>query len=165
VLSWAAAPTPISWSFISGVAVDDDEELARLLTEARTGDQQALGALLARLRAWVRHRAQGLLGRRLAARLDGSDVVQDVHLRAFEHFDQFRGDSVPQLRAWVEEILQNVITDCRRRHGAGKRDADAEVAGGDLFPGLPADATSYRPGGHSGGGRLLPRHHGPPGDV
>jgi RNA polymerase sigma factor (sigma-70 family) len=122
--------------------MDDNEELAGLLIEARKGNKQALGALLAQLRPWVRWQAQGLLGQRLVARLDGSDIVQDVHLRALEHFDQFRGDSVPQLRAWVKTILRNIITDCRRRHGADGRDVDAEVAGGDRFPYLEADATT-----------------------
>jgi RNA polymerase sigma-70 factor, ECF subfamily len=127
---------------ISGVVVDDNEELAGLLNEARKGDQQALGALLVRLRGWVRGWAQGQLGQRLLARLDGSDIVQDVHLRALERFDQFRGDSVPQLRAWVAEILKNVVIDCFRRQRAGGRDPDLEVAGGDLFRGLAADATT-----------------------
>jgi RNA polymerase sigma-70 factor (ECF subfamily) len=122
--------------------MDDNEELAPLLAEARKGNRQSLGALLAQMRPWVRWQAQGLLGQRLAARLDGSDVVQDVHLRALECFDQFRGDSVPQLRAWVETILRNILTDCRRRQGAGKRDRDREVPGGDLFAGLAADATT-----------------------
>lgn len=111
----------------------DDEDLTRLLTEARKGVKQALGAVLALLRPWMRHQAEGLLGQRLRARMDGSDVVQEVHVRAFERFDQFRGESVPQLRVWVGEILNNVVTDCRRRHGAGKRDAGREE-GGDLLP-------------------------------
>jgi RNA polymerase sigma-70 factor (ECF subfamily) len=124
------------------VVVDDNEELAGLLAEARKGDHQALGVLLVRLRGWVRGWAQGQLGQRLLARLDGSDIVQDVHLRAVERFDQFRGDSVPQLRAWVAEVLNNVLIDCFRRQHAGGRDPDLEVAGGDLFSGLAADATT-----------------------
>ena len=122
--------------------MDDNEELACLLTEARKGDRQALGDLFLRLRDWVRHCAQNRLGQRLGARVDGSDIAQEVHLRAWRSFDQFQGESVPELMGWVEEILQNAITDCRRRHGAEKRDADAEVAGGDLFTGLSANATT-----------------------
>jgi RNA polymerase sigma-70 factor (ECF subfamily) len=126
--------------------MDDNEELAGLLTEARNGSKRALGALLAQLRPWVRGQAQSQLGQRLVARLDGSDIVQDVHLRALEHFDQFQGDSVPQLRAWVQTILRNIITDCRRRHGADGRDIGAEVAGGDRFPNLEAEATTLSEG-------------------
>jgi RNA polymerase sigma-70 factor (ECF subfamily) len=122
--------------------MDDNEELTSLLAEARKGNKQALGALLAQLRPWLRRQAQALLGHRLAARLDGSDIVQDIHLRALEHFDQFQGDSVLRLQAWIAEILRNVITDCRRRQGAGKRNRDKEVPGGDLFSGLAAHATT-----------------------
>jgi RNA polymerase sigma-70 factor (ECF subfamily) len=120
----------------------DNEELTRLLTEARKGNKQALGAMLVELRPWMRRQAEGLLGQRLRARIDGSDIVQDVHLRAFEHFGQFQGDSVPRLRVWVEEILRNVITDCCRRHGAGKRDAEREMGGGDLISQLDGHGTT-----------------------
>jgi RNA polymerase sigma-70 factor (ECF subfamily) len=122
--------------------VDDNDELAGLLTEARKGKRQALGALLAQMRPWVRWQAQGLLGQRLAARLDGSDIVQDVHLRAFERFGQFGGDSVPQLRAWVAEILWNIVRDCVRRHGAGRRDLGREERGEVLFDGLRCGDTT-----------------------
>jgi RNA polymerase sigma-70 factor, ECF subfamily len=122
--------------------MDYNEELASLLTEARKGNKQALGALLALMRPWMRWQAEGLLGQRLRARVDGSDLVQDVHVRAFEHFGQFHGDSVAQLRVWVEEILRNVIADCRRRHGAGKRDAGREEGGGDLISHLEGHGTT-----------------------
>jgi RNA polymerase sigma-70 factor (ECF subfamily) len=119
----------------------DDKELAALLSEAQKGDKPALGALLDGLRPWVRQRADELLGQRLGARLDCSDVTQEVHIRVWECFEQFRGNSVPQLMAWVEQILRTIVTDCRRRHGAGKRDAGREM-GGEPFRGLPGDGTT-----------------------
>lgn len=122
--------------------MDENEDLDRLLVEARKGNQQALGDLLQRLRDWVRQCAWSRLGQRLGARVDASDIAQDVSLRVWRCFDQFQGGSVPEFLGWVEEIIQNAITDCRRRHGADKRDADAEVAGGALFPALAADATT-----------------------
>jgi RNA polymerase sigma-70 factor (ECF subfamily) len=84
----------------------------------------------------------GLLGQRLGARPDGSGVAQEVHLRAWAGFDQFAGQTVPQLLAWIEQVLQNAVSDCRRRHGAGKRDAGQEVAGAELFQGMAGDGTS-----------------------
>jgi RNA polymerase sigma-70 factor, ECF subfamily len=122
--------------------VYDDEELTRLLTEARKGNKQALGTMLAQLRPWMRWQAESLLGQRLRARFDGSDIVQDVHVRAFEHFDQFQGDSVAGLRGWVEEILRNIITDCRRRNGAAKRDAGREEGGAELISNLQGQGTT-----------------------
>jgi RNA polymerase sigma-70 factor, ECF subfamily len=104
----------------------DNEELACLLAEAKKGNEQALGDILMQLRPWMRWQAEGLLGQRLRARVDGSDIVQDVFCRAIERFGQFDGNSVPQLRAWVEEILWNIVRDCLRRQLAGKRDAGRE---------------------------------------
>ena len=87
-------------------------------------------------------RAEGRLGSRLGARLDASDVAQEVCLRACRAFDQLDGNTVPQFLAWIDEILRNVITDSRRQHGAGKRDADREVVEGHLCCDLPADGTT-----------------------
>ncbi|HEY7330667.1 MAG TPA: sigma-70 family RNA polymerase sigma factor [Gemmataceae bacterium] len=120
----------------------DNEELARLLNEARKGNKRALGHMLMQLRPWIRRQAEGLLGQRLRARMDGSDIVQDVHVRAFEHFGQFQGDSLARLNVWVEEILRNVITDCRRRHGAGKRDAGREQGDGDQLSHMQGHGTT-----------------------
>jgi RNA polymerase sigma-70 factor (ECF subfamily) len=122
--------------------VDDNDEFEHLLARARAGDKPALNALLERLRARVRQRAHGLLGPRLAARLDASDIAQEVDLQAWANLGQLEGQTVPQLLAWVDKIVQNIITDRRREHGAKRRDAKLEVAGGDLFPGIAADATT-----------------------
>lgn len=120
----------------------DNDELSRLLSDARKGDRQALGAMLALLRPWMRVQAEMLLGQRLRARMDGSDIVQDVHVRAIEHFDAFKGESVPQLRVWLVEIVRNVITDCVRRHGADKRDAGREEGGGQQISHLKGQGTT-----------------------
>ena len=122
--------------------MDDNEELAGLLAEARKRDGPARAALLERLRPWVRQRAQGLLGQHLGARVDCSDITQDVHIRVWQRLDQFRGDSVPQLLAWVGKMIDNAVTDCFRHHGAEKRDAGAEAAGTDPCPALSAKGTT-----------------------
>lgn len=114
----------------------DDEELARLLIEARNGDKSALGALLAQLRPWVRWQAEGLLGQHLRARIDGSDIVQDVHVRAFERFDQLRGESVPELRAWIKTILRRILADRNRDPKALREE------GGNRLPDEPATGTT-----------------------
>jgi RNA polymerase sigma-70 factor, ECF subfamily len=116
----------------------DDEELVRLLTEARKDNKtnSALGALLAQLRPWMRWQAEGLLGQRLRARIDGSDIVQDVHVRAFERFNQFRGESVPELRAWIKTILRRIVANHIRGPKAVAED------GGDRLPDVPATGTT-----------------------
>ncbi|HTU20805.1 MAG TPA: sigma-70 family RNA polymerase sigma factor [Gemmataceae bacterium] len=114
----------------------DDEELARLLTEARKENKTALGTLLAQLRPWVRWQAEGLLGQRLRARIDGSDIAHDVHIRAFERFDQFRGESVPELRAWIKTILRRMLADRNRDPKALGEEGD------NRLPDVPATGTT-----------------------
>jgi RNA polymerase sigma-70 factor (ECF subfamily) len=135
----AAAPNVLG---LLEVSVDKEDELAQLLNEARAGNRQALSVLLDRLRPEMRQRAQARLGNRLLARLDGSDIAQEIYLRAWQNFGDLQGDTVGHLLAWLEEIFKNVITDCRRRHGALKRDAAREVSGDDLFCGLMGDGTT-----------------------
>jgi hypothetical protein len=35
--------------------------------------------------------------------VDRSDIAQDVHVQIWECFDQFHGETVPQLLAWVDQ--------------------------------------------------------------
>lgn len=122
--------------------MEKEDQLAQLLNEARGGNRQALSVLLDRLRPEMRQRAHARLGHRLLARLDGSDIAQEIYLRAWRSFSDLRGDTVGHLLAWLEGIFENVITDCRRRHGAVKRDAARDVTGDGLFCSLMGDGTT-----------------------
>ena len=65
---------------------------AQLLSEARQhGD---LNALLELYRSYVKLLARVQLGNRVAGKLDASDVVQEVFLRASRAFAQFRGTTL-----------------------------------------------------------------------
>ncbi len=119
----------------------DVHELEPLLRRVRSGDAQALTALLEWLRPRVRLRAENVLGGRLGARLDASDVAQEVSLRVHRGIGGLRGEAAPQLLAWVEEILQNVVADCRKHHAAQARAVGREVGDG-LFPCLASDTTA-----------------------
>jgi RNA polymerase sigma-70 factor (ECF subfamily) len=72
--------------------------------------------VLARLRlpAWLR------------AKVEASDVVQQTLLRAHAHANQLRADSADGRRAWLRQILANVIHDAARRFTADARDASRE---------------------------------------
>jgi RNA polymerase sigma-70 factor (subfamily 1) len=123
--------------------MDNNEELDGLLIGARKGDSQALGALLMQLRPWVRHLALCKLDQRLLDRLDYSDIVQEVHVRALAHFGEFHGNSVEQLLAWLLTVLKNAVKDQRRIHHAGKRDvANEQRVRADLLGFLVAHATT-----------------------
>jgi RNA polymerase sigma-70 factor (ECF subfamily) len=62
---------------------------------------------------------------------DADDAVQECYLRAFRHFDSFRGQAI---RPWLMAILRNVCrAEFARRARFTAADADAEVAD-DVLP-------------------------------
>jgi RNA polymerase sigma-70 factor (ECF subfamily) len=84
-------------------------------------------ASLEQVRAWLRRRAGFLLDERLRGKVDPSDVVQDTLLKAFEHREQFRGQTPAEHEAWLRRILANALADAVRRFRAGqKRDVGRE---------------------------------------
>ncbi|HEY7423921.1 MAG TPA: hypothetical protein VH682_06715 [Gemmataceae bacterium] len=66
-------------------ALDTDE----LLRRAEQGDEQARQAVLVRHRERLKHMVAVRMDRRLAARVDPSDVVQDALLDAARHLDDY----------------------------------------------------------------------------
>ena len=61
-----------------------------------------------------------------AHKVSGSDIVQDVLLRAYEALPQFRGSTREELMAWLRKILENQLYDVARHFGRQKRDAGLE---------------------------------------
>jgi RNA polymerase sigma-70 factor (ECF subfamily) len=59
---------------------------------------------------------------RLRRQFDPSDIAQQVLLKAHERFDQFRGQTDSELRAWLRAILARSLIDAVRRFGREKGD-------------------------------------------
>jgi RNA polymerase sigma-70 factor (ECF subfamily) len=78
---------------------------AEQLERARSGDPKALDDLLARWRPLLRLQADQLLGRDLSARVDPSDVVQEVWAQAFANLNQFRGATVGERVNWLRRLV------------------------------------------------------------
>ncbi len=62
----------------------------------------------------------------LAQKVDASDIVQDVLMRAHQAVDQFKGKTEGELMAWLRRILANKLTDATRHFARRKRDAALE---------------------------------------
>jgi RNA polymerase sigma-70 factor (ECF subfamily) len=97
----------------------------------RRGDPAAAEAVFARYAQQLVRVAEKHLSRKLAARIDGEDVVQSVFRTFFRRADagQFRIDTSAQL--W-QLLLRITILKTRakaRFHTAGVRNADAEAGG------------------------------------
>lgn len=105
----------------------DGDETRQLLKDAREGDPQAVNRLLDRHRRSLRRLVDVRLDRALAARVDASDVVQDVLLEASRRLDEFiRAPKLP-FHLWLRQLARDRIVDMHRRHReAQKRSVDRE---------------------------------------
>jgi len=82
--------------------MDNLTETSRLLDQARAGDQGALNQLFAQHRARLRRMVELRLDRRLQARIDPSDVIQDAYVDAVVRLDEYlREPSSYPLFLWL----------------------------------------------------------------
>jgi RNA polymerase sigma-70 factor (ECF subfamily) len=97
-----------------------------LLRQARAGDADSLGRLLARYTNYLTLLARVHLSRRIQAKVDPADLVQDAFLEAHRHIERFRGESEQEFTAWLRQILcarmANVV-----RHFVGTKGRDIRM--------------------------------------
>jgi RNA polymerase sigma-70 factor (ECF subfamily) len=102
-----------------------------LISEARAGNEKALGALLESYRNYLRLLARIEIGKRLQAKLDASDLVQDAFLEAHRNFHLFAGSEEPEFTCWLRQILAAKVCNLVRHYfGTQARDVRMEV---DVF--------------------------------
>jgi RNA polymerase sigma-70 factor (ECF subfamily) len=100
-----------------------------LLDEARQGKAEAVEQLLGRHRERLRRRISLRLDPALAARLDASDVVQDVLLEASRRLSDYLRDPSMPFHVWLRLIADDHVIDAWRRHRqAQRRSLDREQA-------------------------------------
>ncbi|HUG93796.1 MAG TPA: sigma-70 family RNA polymerase sigma factor [Planctomycetaceae bacterium] len=98
-----------------------------LLREAAAGDADAVNRLLERHREPLRRAVSLRLDRKLARRVDASDVVQDVLLEASRRLPEFLREAKMPFRIWLRQLARDRIIDMHRRHrAAGRRSIDRE---------------------------------------
>src|SRR5262245_8288718 len=98
-----------------------------LLSQARAGDESALGRLLGRYGDYLTLLARLQIGRRLQGKADPSDLVQETFLKAHRDFGRFRGASEAELVAWLRQILAANLAGLVRRYlGTRRRDVRLE---------------------------------------
>jgi RNA polymerase sigma-70 factor (ECF subfamily) len=113
---------------------------ADLLRRAMSGDQQALAALFERYRDRLRKLVRLRLDRRMAGRIDTSDVLQDAYLDVARRFPEYAADPAVPFYLWLRALTGQRLVDLHRRHlGAQMRDAAVEVS---LYRGALPQASS-----------------------
>jgi RNA polymerase sigma-70 factor (ECF subfamily) len=106
----------------------EPDEVADLLRRAAVGDSASLGELLDRRRERLRRLVALRLDPRVSARLDASDVLQDVCLEATNRLaDYLRNPTVPFF-LWLRLLTGQKVSYLHRLHlGAEMRAAGREV--------------------------------------
>jgi RNA polymerase sigma-70 factor (ECF subfamily) len=97
-----------------------------LLQQAGTGDAQAVNELLERHRVGLRRMIEMRMDRRMARRVDASDVVQDVFLEASGRMADYLARPDLPFHVWLRQLAQDRIIDLHRRNHAQRRDMDRE---------------------------------------
>ncbi|HMO86353.1 MAG TPA: sigma-70 family RNA polymerase sigma factor [Lacipirellulaceae bacterium] len=85
-------------------------------------------SVLERYRGYLRMLAEARLDRRLRAKVDPSDVVQETMLQAFRAWGDLRGTSEGGRLAWLREILMRTLLHAVRDFGRAKRNVAREQA-------------------------------------
>ncbi len=96
-------------------------ETRKLLDQIRQGEADAVERLLTAHRAPLRRMIGLRLDPALAARLDASDVVQDVLLEAHRRLSDYLRNPAMPFHLWLRHIAKDHIIDAHRRHRQAQR--------------------------------------------
>lgn len=131
------------------------QEIRPLIELARSGDEAAIGRLLAAYGEYLKLLARMQVGQRLQGKLDASDLVQETFMDAHRQMPQFKGTTEAELLAWLRRILAGqVAMTVRRYFGAKGRDINLERG-----IGAQIDASSHAMDGALIGSNTTPSQH------
>jgi RNA polymerase sigma-70 factor (ECF subfamily) len=119
----------------------ESSQVDPLLEEARRGQGDAVERLLTVHRDPLRRLIGLRLDPALAARVDASDIVQDVLLEAHRRLQDYLKNPTMPFHLWLRHIAKDHIIDAHRRHRqAQRRSLDRERP---IVPAVLADHSSY----------------------
>jgi RNA polymerase sigma-70 factor (ECF subfamily) len=101
--------------------LENSLETQELLDLARKGDRSAVEKLLGLFRESLRRMISLRLDPALTARLDASDVVQDVLVEASRRLDDYLRDSAMPFHLWLRHIAKDHVIDAHRKHRKAQR--------------------------------------------
>jgi RNA polymerase sigma-70 factor (ECF subfamily) len=117
----------------------DQPDTDELLRQAAEGDADAPARLLARHRDRLHRMVSCRLDRRLAARVDPSDVVQEVLVEASQKLEDYLRQRPLPFYPWLRHLAWEQLTTLHRRHvRAHRRTVLREEPG---LVGLPEDSA------------------------
>lgn len=124
-----------------GIAHQADVSLiTQLIQRSRAGNEQARDQVFGELQGFLEATVARHSNSQSAAKFGQSDIVQLSFVKAIEHFESFRGETGPEFRAWLKQLVINEIRQANRSLRRKVRDVsretslDAKVAAaGDMF--------------------------------
>ena len=132
----------------------DHPDTQDMLAQARDGADGAVDRLLDAHREPLRRLIDLRLDPALAARVDASDIVQDVLIEAHKRLEDYLRNPVMPFRLWLRHIAKDHVIDAHRRHRqAQRRSLDREQP---LVPAVMADHSSYELAGQFIDGERTP---------
>jgi RNA polymerase sigma-70 factor, ECF subfamily len=106
----------------------ESAEVTDLLRCAAAGEEGALRELFSRHRDRLKRMVHLRLSRRLAGRVDDSDVLQEAYLDAARRLDEYVRQPALPFFLWLRHLTALKLAEVHRRHlGTQLRDADREV--------------------------------------
>jgi RNA polymerase sigma-70 factor (ECF subfamily) len=116
------------------------DDITNLLERAAAGEEGALAELFTRYRKRLRQMIRLRLDRRLASRVDPSDVLQEAYLDVVQQFPAYQRRSEIPFFLWLRLVTGQRLMRVHRQHlGAALRDAGREVS---LYHGALPQASS-----------------------
>ena len=110
----------------------DAEETQNLLHRARHADPTAADELWERYRPALRRMIGLRLDQAIARRVDASDVVQDVLIKANQRLGEYLRNPVMPFHLWLRQIARDHLIDAHRRHRQAAR-ADCRSRAGPMY--------------------------------
>jgi RNA polymerase sigma-70 factor, ECF subfamily len=113
---------------MSDLMTDEANDVAERLQRAAEGDPDALHDLFSRYRNRLRRMIRLRLSRRLAGRIDDSDVLQESFLEIARRLEDYLKEPRLPFYLWLRHMTGLKLAEVHRRHlGTQARDADREV--------------------------------------
>ena len=95
---------------------EEAELIQELLAKAGQGDEDALNQLFTRYRTRLKKMVRLRMNRRLAGRIDDSDVLQDAFLEISKHIDEYIEDPPLPFFLWLRKITGQQLIMAHRQH-------------------------------------------------
>jgi RNA polymerase sigma-70 factor (ECF subfamily) len=114
---------------LGGARSGDRPEDSDLPRRAAAGEEEALRTLFASHRDRLKRMVRLRLSRRLAGRVDDSDVLQESYLEVARRLGEYARNPARPFFFWLRHLTALKLLEVHRRHlGTGRRAADREVA-------------------------------------